>query len=169
MSILSYQIGQAGLDGVKPRVIYIETNDTLAGVTAPGYLNTLVEKFQVQLQESDMALVSTKTTPSAASTQVAWLEVNKSGNNWSLTPIVIEQSHVVKFAGQHTTVGGNAAEAITVNGADATDLAFVQLVDAGSNTVSVVQADVTTDTLTVTFSANPGNDAVINYQLLRAV
>lgn len=85
MSILSYQIGEAGLSGVKPRVIYIETNDTLAAVTAPGYLNTLVDKFQVQLQEYDMALVSTKTTPSAASTQVAWLEVTKSGNNWSLT------------------------------------------------------------------------------------
>lgn len=81
----------------------------------------------------------------------------------------IAPSHVVKFAGQHTTAGGSAAEAITVSGALATDLAFVQLVDAGSNTVSVVQAQVTADTLTVTFSADPGADAIINYQLLRAV
>lgn len=81
----------------------------------------------------------------------------------------LQPSHVVKFAGQHTTVGGGAAEAITVTGAAATDLAFVQMVDDGTNNVTIVDAVVTTDTLTVNFSANPGNDAVINYQLLRAV
>ena len=80
----------------------------------------------------------------------------------------IAPSHVVKFAGQETTAGGAAAEPITVTGALATDLAFVQLVDEGTNTVSVVEAVVTADTLTVTFSADPGADAVINYQLLRA-
>jgi hypothetical protein len=80
----------------------------------------------------------------------------------------IAPSHVVKFADQPTTVGGGAAEAITVTGVAATDLAFVQLVDAGTNTVSIVNAVVTLNTLTVTFSADPGNDAVINYQLLRA-
>ncbi len=80
----------------------------------------------------------------------------------------IAPSHVVKFAGQPTTVGGNAAEAITVTGALVSDLAFVQMVDDGSNDVTIVNAVVTADTLTVTFSADPGNDAVINYQLLRA-
>lgn len=80
----------------------------------------------------------------------------------------ISPSHVVKFAGQPTTVGGNAAEAITVTGAAATDLAFVQMVDDGTNNVTIVNAVVTSNTLTVTFSGDPGNDAVINYQLLRA-
>jgi len=80
----------------------------------------------------------------------------------------ITMSHVVKYAGQPTTVGGGAAEAITVTGAAATDLAFVQLVNAGTNVVSVVKAVVTLNTLTVTFSADPGADAVVNYQLLRA-
>lgn len=80
----------------------------------------------------------------------------------------ISASHIVKFGGQHTTVGGGAAEAITVTGALVTDLAFVQLVDDGTNNVSVLSAAVTADTLTVTFSADPGNDAVINYQLIRA-
>lgn len=80
----------------------------------------------------------------------------------------ISASHIVKFAGQHTTVGGAASEAITVTGALVTDLAFVQLVNDGTNNVSVLSAVVTADTLTVTFSADPGNDAVINYQLIRA-
>lgn len=80
----------------------------------------------------------------------------------------ITPSHIVKFAAQLTTVGGAAAEAVTVTGALSTDLAFVQLVNAGSNNVSIVKAVVTSNTLTITFSANPGNDAVVNYQLLRA-
>lgn len=80
----------------------------------------------------------------------------------------ITPSHVIKFANQVTTVGGAAAEAFTVTGAvAATDRAFVQVVDNGTNNVTVLQAVVTTNTLTVTFSADPGNDAVINYQLIR--
>lgn len=81
----------------------------------------------------------------------------------------ITPSHVIKFADQVTTAGGAAAEVITVTGAvAATDRAFVQVVDNGTNNVTVLQAVVTADTLTVTFSADPGNDAVINYQLIRA-
>jgi hypothetical protein len=81
----------------------------------------------------------------------------------------LQPSHVIKFADQETTAGGAADEAITVTGALATDLAFVQLVDSGTNDVSVVDAVITADTLTVTFSADPGDDAIINYQIIRAV
>lgn len=81
----------------------------------------------------------------------------------------IAPSHVIKFANQVTTVGGAAAEAFTVTGAvAATDRAFVQVVDNGTNNVTVLQAVVTANTLTVTFSADPGADAIINYQLIRA-
>jgi len=80
----------------------------------------------------------------------------------------ITPSHIVVFAGQPTTTGGAAAEAITVTGAAATDLAFVEMVDDGTNNTTIVNAVVTLNTLTVTFSADPGADAVINYQLLRA-
>lgn len=81
----------------------------------------------------------------------------------------ITPSHVIKFANQVTTAGGAAAEAFTVNGAvGATDRAFVQVVDNGTANVTVLQAVVTDNTLTVTFSADPGNDTVINYQIIRA-
>jgi len=81
----------------------------------------------------------------------------------------ITPAAVIKFFGQTTTAGGAAAEAITVTGAvAATDRAFVQMVDNGTNNVSVLQAVVTNNTLTVTFSADPGNDAIINWQLIRA-
>ncbi len=82
----------------------------------------------------------------------------------------ITPSHVIKFANQVTTVGGAAAEAFTVTGAvAATDRAFVQVVSDGTANVTVLQAVVTANTLTVTFSANPGADTVINYQIIRAV
>lgn len=80
----------------------------------------------------------------------------------------ITPSHVIRFAGQPTTAGGAAAEAIAVAGVVATDLAFVQMVDDGTNNTTIVNAVCTTDTLTVTFSADPGADAVINYQIINA-
>lgn len=80
----------------------------------------------------------------------------------------ITPSHVIKFANQVTTVGGAAAEAFTVTGAvGATDRAFVQVVNDGTGNVTVLQAVVTNNTLTVTFSANPQSDTVINYQIIR--
>lgn len=81
----------------------------------------------------------------------------------------ITPAAVIKFFGQSTTVGGAAAEAITVTGAvAATDRAFVQMVDNGTNNVTIVSAVVTANTLTVTFSGDPGADTIINYQLIRA-
>jgi len=275
MPILDFKVEQAGMSGVLPRVIYINTNDTVAEVTAAGYLNGIVQQ-NTPLYETDIALVSTKTSPSAASSQVAFYDVAKSGQNWSLsasngiltlangrifvgnasnvatgvamsgdiaitnagvTSIVagaivnadvnaaaaiafsklaalpsaqilvgsagnvatavamsgdvaisntgattiqagaidlamlsagITPSHVIKFAGQPTTVGGAAAEAFAIPGVLVTDLAFVQVVDDGTGNVTVLQAACTADTLTVTFSANPGNDTIINYQIIRA-
>jgi hypothetical protein len=81
----------------------------------------------------------------------------------------ITPAAVIKFANQVTTVGGAAAEAFTVTGAvGATDRAFVQVVNDGTANVTVLQAVVTNNTLTVTFSGNPGADTVINYQIIRA-
>lgn len=80
----------------------------------------------------------------------------------------ITPSHIVKFGAQYTTVGGSAAEAIAIPGVLVTDLANVQLKVAGTNAVSVKLAATTANTLTVTFSADPGNNAVIYYQILRA-
>jgi len=80
----------------------------------------------------------------------------------------IAPSHVIKYSGQPTTVGGAAAEAFAIPGVLVTDRAFVQVVDNGTNNVTVLQAVCTADTLTVTFSGDPSNDCVINYQIIRA-
>lgn len=81
----------------------------------------------------------------------------------------IAPAGVIKFMGQLTSVGGSATEAFTVTGAvAATDRAFVQVVNNGTGNVTVLEAVVTSNTLTVTFSADPQNDTVFNYQLIRA-
>ncbi len=81
----------------------------------------------------------------------------------------IAPAGVIKFMGQPTSVGGSASEAFAVAGAlAASDRAFVQIVNNGTNNVTVLQAVVTNDTLTITFSGDPGNDTVFNYQLIRA-
>lgn len=80
----------------------------------------------------------------------------------------ITPSHVVKFAGEHTTVGGAAAEAITVAGVLATDLVLVQLETLGGTPRTILIAVATTDTITVTFSGDPSSDHVVTYLVLRA-
>lgn len=113
MAILSITTDVTGLAGVNPRVVYIETNDTLATVTTTGYLNKSVQQGFV-FQEDDMALVSTKTTPSSTTTQVGWLEVSKSGANWSLVPAAAPGSVTLPTIANHiatyTNTTGNLSE-----------------------------------------------------------
>lgn len=81
----------------------------------------------------------------------------------------ITPAAVIKFFGQTTTVGGSATEVFTITGAvAATDRAFVEVVNNGTNNVTVLQSVVTTNTLTITFSGDPAADTVYNYQLIRA-
>src|SRR5574338_629837 len=84
MAILNVTSYPPGLVGVNPSVVYIETNDTLATVTAAGYLNKKVQQGFV-FNESMMALVSTKATPNATAVAVGWFDISHSGDNWSLT------------------------------------------------------------------------------------
>lgn len=80
----------------------------------------------------------------------------------------IAPSHIVKFAGKHTTVGGAAAEVIAVAGVAATDIVLVTLQTEGAGTKSIVKAIPGTNEITVTFSADPSNDHIVSYLVLRA-
>ena len=97
MPILNIQTDQAGLSGVSPHFIYIETNDTFDEVVAPGYLNGIVQKFGIPLSQSEMALVSTKTSPNARSTQLNLFSVIETNGNWSL--LNINTSSLQQFVG----------------------------------------------------------------------
>ena len=79
----------------------------------------------------------------------------------------ITPSHVVKFAGQHTTVGGDANETATVTGVLATDIVIATIEDNGTNNVTLLQAAAAANAVNFTLSANPGTDCIINYMVLR--
>lgn len=76
-------------------------------------------------------------------------------------------SHYIAYAGTHTTVGGDAAEAITVTGALATDIPIV-VYNTTDDTDTILKVVVTADTLTVTCSADPSTAHAFSYMLLRA-
>lgn len=80
----------------------------------------------------------------------------------------IAPSHVVKFAGTFTTAGGDAAEAITVTGAAATDIVQVTVKTAGGTPRSIVAAAAATNAINVTMSGDPSTDHVLQYVVLRA-
>lgn len=76
-------------------------------------------------------------------------------------------SHYIAYAGKHTTLGGAAAEAITVTGALATDIPIV-IYHTTNDTDSILKVVVTANTLTVTCSADPSTVHGFSYMLLRA-
>jgi hypothetical protein len=81
----------------------------------------------------------------------------------------ITPSHVVKFADDSfTTLGGAAAEVITVTGVLATDVVHVTMREQGAAPQTILKAVPTTDTITVTFSGDPSTDHVVAYSVLRA-
>lgn len=69
-------------------------------------------------------------------------------------------------AGKHTTVGGAAAEAITVTGAKVGDIAFAAY-STSNDTDVISDVVVSADTVTVTCSADPSTVHVIDYVVLR--
>jgi hypothetical protein len=100
-----------GLVGVLPKVVYIETNNTLAEVIATGFLNAAV-KQGYSFSEYDMALVSTKATPSATDVSLAWLQVSISGSNVSLVSPSGPGSVALPTIANHLAIYTNAAGAL---------------------------------------------------------
>lgn len=77
-------------------------------------------------------------------------------------------SHFVFAAGEFTTAGGDADEAITVTGAVATDIVLVTLQTAGAVPVTIIDAAAGVDVIDVDMSADPSTDHVLSFMVLRA-
>lgn len=73
------------------------------------------------------------------------------------------------YAAVYTTVGGAAAEDVTIAGVVATDVVLVSLKDDGTNNVSISSVATATGKITITFSGNPGNDAIVNILVVRPI
>lgn len=84
MPILNITTSVTGLVGVYPRVVYIKTNDTVALVSASGYLNNAQYSEGASFRDGDMAVVQTKTSASASNVQSGWFQVQNLNGVWSL-------------------------------------------------------------------------------------
>lgn len=59
MAILSVNTNVPGMTGVVPSLIYIQTNDTLATVVVPGYINQFVQREGFNFNATQTAFVTT--------------------------------------------------------------------------------------------------------------
>jgi hypothetical protein len=164
-------------------------DDTVAEISASGYFNDFMQDLDGHgpLQVGDTIMVSgsdanamvkvTAITPAvttsafAASSTVGTGNITDGAVTLAKLAPGVTPSHIVKFAGKPTTSSGvvGSTHVVTVTGAvAATDIPIVSMVDNGTANVTIVSAVVTTDTLTVTFSAAPGADVVYAYEILRA-
>jgi len=106
---------------------------------------------------------------SEGGTLPAPVALEKGSVTLALLDEVIAPAFVVKFAGQHTTAGGDANETATVTGVLATDIVIATIEDNGTNNVTLLQAAAAANAVNFTLSADPGTDCIINYIVLRAV
>ena len=138
MPIKFIQPGQAGVSNNTPSWVYIETNDTLATVTAAGYLSGAANEYINSFKQNMMALVSTKASASIGVAPVLYLLQLKNNNgSWSL----INPGTV---APQLTTVVMNNA---MVNGAFATPVTIIPPQGA-SSTIMLLNAQIITEVST---------------------
>lgn len=103
-------------------------------------------------------------TPASNSITTAMLQAN----SVTLAKLAsgITPAAVVKFAG--TASGGTTAtRAYTITGALSTDVATA-VIRASTNAASIQKATLSTDTLTVLFSTDPGAGTTVDYSILRA-
>lgn len=81
----------------------------------------------------------------------------------------IKPSHIVVYAGEVTTAGGDASESETVSGVLATDLVVGSIHTEGSTPVTLDRIVASTNTISSTWSADPSTDHVYTYIVYRAV
>ncbi|AXH77687.1 MAG: tail fiber protein [Caudoviricetes sp.] len=130
MSILSVNFSTTGLSGIKPGVIQINTNNTLAEVIVTGYLNPSINIYGNIYSNTQMALVNT------TDQGPAWFRVVVEGVNASLVPIA-EQGTVssVGITGSDFTITNSP---ITSNGNIGLTLNTVPLNKGGTNNNALV-------------------------------
>jgi hypothetical protein len=112
MAVLSWTTEVTGFEGIIPHLVYINTNDTFATITATGYLNPSVEAG-MSFTNGEMALVMSTSGP-------LWLQGELVGTNYNLvspanTPGVVLPTianHIATFTNTIGTLGEDASTAI---------------------------------------------------------
>ncbi len=113
MAVLSWTTEVTGFEGIVPALLYINTNDTFATITTPGYLNPSVEAGMEFTNEA-MALVMSTTGP-------LWLQTSLIGTSHSLvspansTNVVLPTTlnHIATYTNTVGTLSEDPATAIS--------------------------------------------------------
>lgn len=157
MPILNVNVNQIGQAGVFPALIFILTNDTLAEVTAAGYLNTVTQKFNTPLSDSDMALVTTATSENAP-LQTSWLSVSFSNGNWSLVDPVGPGNVTLPTIANHIATYINTTGGLSEDPATAISGGNIQAGLSGTaGHVASFPATAATGSLVLTAASSSGN------------
>jgi hypothetical protein len=114
MAVLSWTTEVTGFEGIVPKLLYIETNDTFATITTAGYLNPSVEAGMEFTNEA-MALVMSTTGP-------LWLQTALVGANHNLvspsSSVNVVLPTIANHIATYTNVTGTLSEdaATAING-----------------------------------------------------
>jgi hypothetical protein len=114
MSVLSWTTEVTGFEGISPKLLYIDTDDTFAEITTAGYLNKSVE-MGMEFTNEAMALVMSTTGP-------LWLQTSLVGANHSLVSPANSSSVILPSIANHiatytNTIGTLSEDAATaING-----------------------------------------------------
>jgi hypothetical protein len=71
------------MSGVKPKAIFIDTNDTADEVVVAGYLDHIIAQG-IPIANWEIALVTTRPTPNSSDITTAWYGITFSNGQWSL-------------------------------------------------------------------------------------
>lgn len=80
----------------------------------------------------------------------------------------LQPSNVIKYAGNHTTVGGSTTESFSVVGVLTTDNIFCSTKTLGTTGAQIIGCNIAgNDLVSVIFDIDPGNDHILAYQVIR--
>jgi hypothetical protein len=131
MAILGIYVDDVGHEGQEPRIVRIETNDSVSTITTAGYLDDAVKKNLVSLRESDICAVVTKESSTAAK-EAGWYEVSYSSGSWSLVPPASPGDVVLPTVANRLAHFSNTTGTLSGAAADVTNLGDMTLGASGT-------------------------------------
>lgn len=132
-----------------------------AGTVNHGSIYTMVEPKPGAVGVDNIVIVSTPLNGSAGPLSIA------QGGTGAITAPLALTALGAKRAVTATYAGGGTSNAFVATGLLSTDI-VVATIKASTNSVSITKAVPTTDTLTITFSADPGASTTVQWHALPA-
>jgi len=166
MTIVNAKCGEAGLSGVKPKVVYLEAvTDDYADIQAPNYIKPLIDKFGLDIQPGD--LVAVKSTVTGTNIISAMYSVQLTAGVWQLVGLIPDNvtydvaipnalAYFANANGEITSAPGN----VTHDG----DIAAVGQITSGAGMIAsgdIQAGDASADGRFVCQTSNPGTGQLI--------